>query len=159
MPDTQDTSLNERIDAELESLRKQHGVIRPGDVVEYAADPGTALHSQFTWDDKVAGHQYRLWQARQIISVRVQIIEKANEPVRLYVSLPSDRKAGNGYRALVDVLNDEEQRAELLATAMAELVRVRRKYAAIKQLAPVYRAIDKAQQQFEYDNAAKVAAG
>lgn len=36
-------------------------------VVEEATPPGSPLHPAFEWDDKVAGHRYRLGQAADLI--------------------------------------------------------------------------------------------
>lgn len=58
----------------LEELQNQHGQLSPEAVVESAADPASPLHPYFLWDDKAAGHAYRIEQARQLIrSVRVEI--------------------------------------------------------------------------------------
>jgi len=121
--------------SELEAIRKKAGgVLRPGDVVEFAEDPASALHSRFEWNDGVAAHQHRLWQARTIIA-RVTIITNNNEPVqvRAYVSLKADR-GKDGYRATVDVLRDEDRRAEMLEELCAELRQLRRKYASLKEI-------------------------
>jgi hypothetical protein len=61
--------------AELETIRRNAGgVLRPEDVVSFAADPDTELHSRFEWDDTEAAQQYRLWQARQLIRVTVTVL-------------------------------------------------------------------------------------
>lgn len=41
-------------------------------ILELAADPETALHSRFTWDDTAAAAQYRLWEARHTIRIHVR---------------------------------------------------------------------------------------
>jgi hypothetical protein len=41
--------------------------ITPHSVVAAAQDPGSPLHSQFTWDDAIAGAKYRLIQANRLI--------------------------------------------------------------------------------------------
>jgi len=48
------------------------GKLTPDLVVQDAEDADSPLHELFEWDDGVAGHKYRLDQARQVItSVRV----------------------------------------------------------------------------------------
>jgi len=136
--------MNVAIQKELETIRKRHnGLLRPADVVEFAKDKATALHGQFTWDDGKAAEEYRLWQARMIIRVTVSVMPKVEKECRAYVSLMNDRQRdGGGYRSMVSVLSDAERREALLQEALAELNVFRRKYALLKELAPVFAAID-----------------
>lgn len=128
---------------ELETIRKNHnGHLLPADVVEFARDPSTQLHTQFQWDDSRAAEQWRLQQARNIIRLHVTVIQEDTEPVRAYVSLTPDRHTGGGYRATVDVVNDDELRARMVADALKELRTFRRKYEQLKELRPVWEAID-----------------
>lgn len=148
-----------RIEEELEMLRDQHGgVVPPEAVVEFARDPATALHAKFEWDDEKAAHEHRLNQARFLLRTIVKYEEHVHEPVRVYVSLPSDRKPGGGYRVLAQVMSDEDRRAELMRMALTELCAVKRKYAQLSALNPVFREIDKAQQQFDFEHSAEPAA-
>ena len=83
------------IDLELKVIQEKHGgIISPAHVVAFAKNPKTALHSQFTWDNTIAGREYRLWQARQLIRVRVHFEPLIEKRIRTFVSLPSDRKDG-----------------------------------------------------------------
>ena len=127
----------------LESIRAKHGgILRPEDVVATAADPKSILHGQFEWDDGKAAQEYRLWQARHLIRVCVTIIPQAESgEIRAYVSLKADREApGGGYRALVDVLKDDELRRQLLAEALEEMEVFRSKYRRLRELAPIFEA-------------------
>jgi hypothetical protein len=130
---------------ELGQLQREHGgLLRAQDVVSFAKNPATALHGYFTWDDSEAAELYRLSQARAVIRLSVTVISEEAAPVRAFVSLPSDRMSGGGYRSLTDVVNDEVRRGEMLADALARLGALRRKYAALQALLPVWEAVDKA---------------
>lgn len=132
--------------AELEAIcERDGGMVRPVAVVEYAADPKTALHGRFEWDDTKAAHAHRLWQAREIIQVYVDVIHDDTPPFRVFVSLKEDqRQPGGGYRRTVDVLADPERRAALLEQAKAELAHFAHNYRVLdKELAPVFAAIGK----------------
>lgn len=120
---------------ELNAIRrKTGGVLRPAEVVAWAREhPGSALHARFTWDDTEAAERYRLWQARDVIA-SVRFEPSAGTKVRAYVALTTDR-GEESYRAVVDVLSDEEQRAQLLADALRDLKALRTKYAVLKELA------------------------
>jgi hypothetical protein len=131
---------------ELKSLERPDGSLLPEDVVEFARDPNTALHSRFTWDDGEAAAQYRLWQARQIIRVVVREVPntEAREPVRAYVSLESDRTNGGGYRTLTSVMSDDDRRAELLLQAKRDARLFASRYRVLQEMAKVIEEIENA---------------
>jgi len=137
--------MKTNIEKELNTVTGRHnGLLRPKDIVDYAANKKTALHKCFEWDDKKAGHEYRLWQARELISVYVKVLSKDTDPVCAYVSLLNDRaKQGGGYRTIEAVLNDNVLRNQLLSEALAELGRFEARYKQLKELAGVFKAIRK----------------
>jgi hypothetical protein len=120
-------------------LRRNHKrKLLPSAVVEAARDPDSPLHHRFTWDDSKAAHEYRLWQARElIVSVEI-VVDNRFESSPVYVSLQSDRLQG-GYRALSDVLSDKALRAELLTTAAKELEAFQWRYDRFAELSGVFR--------------------
>ena len=135
------------IKEELTQIYNEHnGRVPPEAVVEFARDENTALHAEFEWDDTEAAHQFRLEQARKIIRLNIEVLDTPNGSVRMpmFVSLVSDRKSGGGgYRALTDVMSSAEMRAQLLQQAIDELQRVRRKYESLRELTPVFAALDR----------------
>jgi hypothetical protein len=136
-------SVKARIAEELSSIQQRNGgILRPADVVDFAKNEETALHSQFTWDDSEAATNYRLWQARAIIRLSVTIIGTDTEPVRALVSLSTDRTRGGGYRSIEAVMADEADREQLLNDALMELTRAKRRYKSLSKLAPVWAALD-----------------
>lgn len=140
---------------ELEQVRQMHGgLLKPEDVVRFARNKRTALHSEFEWDDAKASAEYRLEQARRVIRVSVTVLPSPHseqEPVRAYVSVVSDRvQPGGGYRAFADVMSDDDKRTELVNEAIGEAKRWRRKYERLRELAPIFRAIDKVEAKQEH---------
>jgi len=135
---------------ELKIIQKQNrGILRPLQIVEFAKDPNTALHSRFEWDDSKAGHEYRLWQAREIIRVRVKMFKQNDEMttirVRELVSLPKDRKTpGGGYRSIDDVMKKPHLRNQLLDSAFQDMNRFEEKYRLLSELTEVFEAFEKA---------------
>ncbi len=130
----------------LESIRKAHaGILRAEDVVDAAADRESPLHQQFLWDDTEAARQFRLVQARNLITVFVQVLPgPSKDPVQVYVSLTADRReAGGGYRLIHDVLADPEMRARFLDEALADFNRAEAKYGRLVELVPVFVAVRK----------------
>lgn len=143
------TATTATLHEELEQIRAAHdGFLRPEDVVNFARDKATALHSRFTWDDHKAGDEYRLWQARQLIRVVVTRLPGGETDFKRYVSFMDDRtEEGGGYRAVVEVMRTAEGRATLLKEALAELAVFERKYAGLKELAEVFEAARKARKR------------
>jgi hypothetical protein len=129
------------IQLELERIRLSNGgILNPHDVVETAADENNVLHDSFCWDNEQAAGQYRLVQARQLIRVCVTKVDSLPDPVRVYVSLESDRIDG-GYRARSEVLAEAALRVALLQQAKRELRRLAAMYGQLEELAGIFSAI------------------
>ena len=60
---------------ELQELYDSSGSLRPSAVLEVARKKTSALHARFEWDDKKAGHQHRLEQARSLIRCTTIVYE------------------------------------------------------------------------------------
>jgi len=145
---------------ELLLIKEKHkGILYPAHVVEYARNPKTALHNRFEWDDDVAAEKYRLWQARQIISLELVVINSQPESpaeivtqltednckqtkVRAFVSLTTDRYGNQGYRTMEDVLSDDVLRAQLLEDAKADMITFKKKYKTLTELNKIIEAMD-----------------
>lgn len=134
----------------LRIAAKNGGIVKPEVVVHEAADEDSPLHECFTWDDTEAAHQYRIWQARQLIRVVVHMIPQSTTPQRVFVSLSPDRNDdGGGYRVMATVLSDEDRRKQLLADALDELRVFEEKYKCLKELAHVFAAAHKAHRRLK----------
>jgi len=135
---------------ELRKIAKQHkGLLRPSHVVTAAADPASPLHQRFTWDDKRAAHEHRLWEARELLA-QYWIVEPAsNEPIRLLLSLDSDRQAKAGYRFSDTVLANPDQRQEWLLMALSDFKSLQRSYGALSELTPIFAAIRRVAAKYE----------
>lgn len=131
------------IRSELETLQSEHGgVLQPEAAVQWAEkNKKSALHHALEWNDKKAGHQFRVWQIRQLISVHI----RNDHGIREVVSLSIDRNSdGGGYRELTAVMSTKKLRDILLNDALQELERVRLKYERLTELANVWSAIEQA---------------
>jgi hypothetical protein len=129
--------------AEMERIRsKRGGVLTPSDVVRAAQAKHSPLHNHFCWDDTKAAHEYRLWQARElIVRVTIELPEKPDTETQVFVSLRSDRsRKGGGYRHITDVMTNAELRAELLEEALADFRTWEARYQRVRELAPVFAA-------------------
>lgn len=113
-----------QIKSELEKVRDKSPdkLLHAELVVKAASKVNHPLHGLFTWDDKKAGAQYRLFQARSLIrSVRISDPEDALRPTApAYVALRSDKPIG-GYRRTQDIISSDELSDALRETALSEL--------------------------------------
>jgi hypothetical protein len=109
----------------LEKLAKRSGgVLLVDEVLAVASDPKCVLHKHFQWDDTKAAESFRKMQARQLIQKCVVTIEKAPDvQVRAFVSMAADQNAGGGYRMMVDVLSDDDLKAQLLHEMQVALIK------------------------------------
>lgn len=122
--------------AELRRIYRANGNrLYPPHVIKAAEDPDNVLHSHFVWDDSKAANEYRLIQARHLIS-RVKIVTPAssteNRKVRAYHALRSDQ---SGYRHLRDCMSSPEIMAALVEQFAGDLDRLRERYESIKDTA------------------------
>lgn len=137
--------------AELDRLVKKHGgTVTAQQVVRFAKNPRTALHTYFEWDDQVAGERYRLDQAEQYLRVVATVIQVPGSGdsvrVRAFLSLPSDRGTGT-YRPVEDVMADPAREAECMEMLRRDIVSLERRYQhfarARKALAVAVRVLDR----------------
>lgn len=131
----------------LENLKQQNGgIITPQIVLDDSRDEQAVLHSCFTWDDSVAAENYRLYQARKIISSLTVTVEKINAPeepkmVTALVNISPLRTKGK-YVSVEVAMNDVAYREQVLQNALSELRAFQNKYSTYKELAGVCKAID-----------------
>lgn len=149
----------QKIREELEWLRSQSkdGKLTAEDIYRYGCEFESEIGNYFTekgvFDAEVAQQKYGELLARQLI-VRCRIFvqhptEEKVVRVRQFVSLPSDRITGGGYRPIADVMAKTDLRAELLASALKDLQALRARYANLMELQDVFNAIDAASKSLE----------
>lgn len=144
--------------AELESLADAGGgLLTPEAVVEFAKNPTTALHGEFTWDDSEAGRLYRLQQARSVIRVHVEMLPSIGQTTRAFVSIPSDRANAGGYRRTSDVLANPRWRGQAYEDALKHVGSLRKRFAYLPELAPLFDRMEADVRQFIVESVAKAA--
>jgi len=150
----------ERMSEELERIAAEHGsVLKPGDVIDFARDPETALHHRFEWDDGVAANKYRLWQARQLIAqVQISAPKMTGQTIRAFVSLSPERDEGGGYRLMANVLSDRDLREIHLRDALSDFQRLIDAYSHLDELGPLIASLRRAMKKFSLPEAESDAA-
>lgn len=128
---------------EIERVRMKHaGFYKPSHLVEASESSKAPLHSEFEWNDKIAGHAHRVWQAqyitRSIITVNVE--RPDIPPVRAFVSVmreDENNKRTPFYTSVDVAMSDEDMRQQLLNNAIADIEIFERKYAGLEALSEV----------------------
>lgn len=130
---------------ELERVRLANPkkVLVAAEVVEAAKDPQSALHEHFTWDDTEAAKKHRENEARNLIRAYIVHEPRVNRKVRGYISVPTDRLDGGGYRPVSDVLDRPDWVSQLVEEVRNKLLSTRTSYAHLKALDPLWDAIEK----------------
>lgn len=137
--------MNDRLKAEIEEVASQapDGLLRPEHIVAFAKDhPDSELYAKFEWDDAEAAAEFRTQQARQLIRLYVRFEPRVNRTVRGYVSVPTDRLNDGGYRPIENVLDNPIWRNQLVEQAINDITAMRRRYAHLPELDPVFNAVD-----------------
>lgn len=145
--------------------RRNDGQLRPEDVVAEATPESHPLHKDFTWNDSVAGHKYRLLEAAHMIrTMKVVVENSANEkiPVRAFYNIKplhtedqiedldeaeseteENPNAQKGvYRRYDEVMSHDEYRTQLLLSAKREMRAFIRKYRVLEELSGIVKSVD-----------------
>jgi hypothetical protein len=127
-------------------IAAREGVCAPATYVDVARPEDSPLHPTLEWDDRVGAEAWRVQQARQIInSVRCVDAEGTREDapafVHVVMAAPDDGQS-EGYSLLTVALAEPGQRSYVLREALAALKGFRRRYQSLKELAPVWQALD-----------------
>lgn len=96
------------VDSELDRLYASHKRLTASIVVKAAKSPKSPLHSEFEWDDTVAGPAYRLVQAGHLIRRHKVRFMVGDEPItiRRWISTP-DSDGQRSYTPAEEVAADE----------------------------------------------------
>lgn len=117
---------------EIESIGEE---VRPQQMVDYAkSHKDSELHKCFTWNNTAAADKYRLYEARQI--QRNLIIRKMPSPENQecqpkVIRLMMRTETAGGYKSIVNIMKNEDERAKLLVMAKNELHAFERKYSTL----------------------------
>lgn len=127
---------------ELLALKNAGGVINPARAVDWARKHRkSALYEHLEWDDGVAAEAYRVQQVRTLMILHIL----DDDGDRRFISLSIDRKhdGTNGYRPFDEVAGAPNLREIMLADALAELQRVKARFARLSELAEVWEAAER----------------
>lgn len=137
-----DTCPKPPVDADVfgetvESLeRVLNRPIAPLDIVKEAAKPDSPIRASMLWDDKIAGHKYRLQQARELLGglqlVQVRMADGTREVGRALYNI--QRGEHRGYSAVARVLGESYLKSQVLLESKRDLERCLQRYRHIVAL-------------------------
>lgn len=108
--------------------RRNGGVLEIDEVLKEAEDENSILHKHFEWDDSEAADLYRRQQARTLIQkCKIQLVESEPMVIRAFVSLPTDRTNGGGYRLMSEVVTDSSMKEEMIRDIQLTIARWNKK--------------------------------
>ena len=107
-------------------------------LVEVSRPEDAPLHSEFEWDDSIAGEKYREHQARNIIR-HITIYTEYKEPVRKYFHIYREEP---NYHSIEVVFQQPDMRAQLLKNAKRDMEIFRHKYLQLTELTAVFKAME-----------------
>lgn len=114
--------VSDEVTAAVLAVANAQGEIEPAAVVEAARSKKSPLHDRFEWDDSVAGHQYRLQQARHLIKLlRIDRPEKAETRTVAFVRNPAVPPQEQGYIHLHRVPKSSETARQVVLAEMARV--------------------------------------
>ena len=125
----------EKVYSDIENIAEK----TPQNLVDYAAEhPDSELYKCFTWDDTKAANEYRKQEARKVICCLVHVEEDEEETRTIRVL----QNVNQEYKPVREIVRNEDEYAELLKRAKAELASFKERYKEIAELEMVLEAID-----------------
>lgn len=133
--------------------------LTPENLVEQAKDEDNPLHDFFEWEDSIAADKYRLQQARMIINdIKVIVDNKeyfAFESIKPIVNkdgtllLNEGESEGRIYKPIVEILNNENLRQQIIRSALKHLEYWESQNAKYKELEPIILSARKVREKLD----------
>ncbi len=123
-------------------LTSHHNAITPQIILDDGRSKDSPTHDYFVWNDTIAAEKFRLSQAGKLLRsvVYVSIDQPDAEPIRAFVKVEEDDESH--FVTTAYAMSHANLRAQVLNNALNELKMFRSKYAHLKELAKVFKAID-----------------
>jgi len=121
-------------------------------ILRKASKKSSSLYEFFDWDNSSAGEKWRLQQARGLINeIKIIVDNKeiyAFENVNVTIKeaeIPSNNLSKFGsreYKTIVEVMNNEDYRNQLIHRALAEATYWKERHAELNELNSMFVSID-----------------
>jgi hypothetical protein len=135
--------LNEDIIQEILDIKEKDG-LTAGNIVKRAKDKKSLLHNFFEWDNKLASHNWRLAQARNLINnIEIIVGEKKLFAFENVQVITTDGTKERTYMSKEEILNTEELRNQMIKRAFDQINFWKSQYSIYSELKPIFVSIDK----------------
>jgi len=124
-----------------------------------ASKKSSLLYEFFDWDNSSAGEKWRLQQARSLINeIKIIVEDKeiyAFENVNICISEDKSQTAkpskfgSREYKTIVEVMNNEDYRNQLIHRALAEANYWKERHAELVELNPIFVLIDSEKKKWQ----------
>lgn len=103
---------------------------------------GTPLHDDYEWIDEVAAENWRLQQSNHFLNCIQTVIVSKETGEEMPVRAVHITTELHKYEPIEVILQEHDKYEALLRNAKAELETFKRKYNTLKELSPVFAAIE-----------------
>ena len=126
-------------------IKQKHGEVTPDVVVREAKRATHPWHSRFTWDDEKAGHQWRLSEARHIISSITVEVKTQERVVIVPMAVRNPLKESNeqGYSEVMDLMKDQLTARRAVLTELSKSISYLERASSLAEAFSEQRLIDK----------------
>ena len=124
----------------LQVIHDEHGDLNAVLVVDAARDPEHPLHHRFEWDDTLAGQQWRLAQAGQLLRVTYRPDPTKPTDLRAFVPVKGAESHQSSYTPTETVLADPFLRQILLRSMEREWRGFKKRYEHMAEFAALIQA-------------------
>ena len=130
--------VSAQVAGEMCAALEKEGRLTAQTLVEVNRPEDAPLHKAFEWDDTEAAERWREHQARNIIH-SITVVREEQEPVRAFFNIVTTAPQ---YESIETIVQTEDKYAALMKMALRELIAFKKKYEQLKELAPVFDAIE-----------------
>lgn len=130
-------SIKEKVQKAVSELYETAGKVTPSALIASAKPKSSPIHDAFEWDNRKAGHEYRLMQARTWLrKVEIVVEERTEKMVHVPLMRNDAAESGEGHYkpASVVVRNVDEYQAAMSAVK-CRLGSAKEAYDALKRAA------------------------
>lgn len=112
--------LNHPVDAEeVGSFLESIGDVSSEEIVTLATNVDSPIHKYFEWDNVIAGHAYRLSQARNLVLSIHVVDDENNNSMRAFESVIIDNR--RVYASMDKISKSKELTEQVIESALREL--------------------------------------
>lgn len=132
------TNKREAMKCLVHDIYEQEGEVKPSVLISMSEAEDSPTHDCFEWDNKEAGHQYRLQQARSWIRrVNIKTDGRVSETRDIYVHIPAEDGGEGAYKPIQAIVNNRSEFERALYSAMSDLEAAKCRVAELRDVADI----------------------